>query len=144
MLNPLDLYDTPEAAWSVVPSAARSEFELSAYRLLPVEFKDGKESPIELWWEPTVESKPSTFVRLGWDAVVGGNYHGFGCSPMSCNAGVRDVETARKNRFCLVDTEEEGLALARHFSLCQPEPGPYCVVEVWRDSGGAAPTTAIP
>ncbi len=133
-----DLYDTPDLAWSVVPAEVRSQFDLFAYRLLLVEFMNGKEAPIEVWWEPTVERKSPSFVRLGWDAVVGGNHHLFGCSPMSCNAGCNIVEVAKKNRFCLVNTKNEAIVLARQFSIEQPEPGPYCVVEVWRHSGKAA------
>ena len=136
--NFYDMYNTPDLAWSVVPVEDRASFELFAYRLYLVEFDGGREEPMEEWWDLAVESIPSSFVRLGWDAVVGGNHHGFGCSPMSCNAGCDDVEIAKKNRYCLVSTEEEGLALARHFSICQPEPGPYCVVEVWREALASA------
>lgn len=136
--NVHELYDTPELAQSVVPAEVRPHFELFAYRLLLVEFRDGKEAPIEPWWKPTVAPKPCSFVRLGWDAVVGGEHRTFGCSPMSCNAGSSSVEVAKRNRFCLVSTKNEGLALARHFSIAQPEPGPYCVVEVWRHSGNSA------
>ena len=39
------------------------------------------------------------------------------------------------NRYCFVATESEATDLARNFSVTKPEPGPYCVVEVWRDSG---------
>jgi hypothetical protein len=133
--NVYDMYDTPDLAWSVVPAGVRSDFELFAYRLLPVGFAEGREESVEGWWELTVEPMPRSYVRLGWDAVVGGNHHGFGCSPMSCNIGCKDVEIAKRNRYCLVSTEQEGVALARHFSVCQPEPGPYCVVEVWREAG---------
>jgi hypothetical protein len=79
---------------------------------------------MEQWYELTVEPMPRSFDRLGWDAVQGGNHQAFGCSPLSCNAGCRDVEIAKRNRYCLVSTEGEGIDLARHFSICQPEPGP--------------------
>jgi hypothetical protein len=132
-----DMYDTPELAWSVVPVEARADFELFAYQLLLLEFAEGREESMEDYWELSeVSVAPMTrsFVRLGWDAVVGGNHVGFGCSPMSCNIGCKIVEIAKRNRYCLVSTEQEGIALARHFSICQPEPGPYCVVEVWREA----------
>jgi hypothetical protein len=132
--NFYDMYNNPNLAWSVVPAEIRADFELFAYWLYLVEFKDGQEEPIEEWWELTVEPMPGSFVRLGWDAVEGGQHCSFGCSPMSCNAGCKDVEIAKKNRYCLVSTAEEGIDLARHFSICQPEPGPYCVVEVWREA----------
>lgn len=132
------MYNNPDVAWSVVPVEVRANFELFAYRLYLMEFNDGRGEPMEEWWELTVQPMPSTFVRLGWDAVEGGQYQGFGCSPMSCNSGCHDVEIANKNRHCLVSTEQEGIELARHFSICQPEPGPYCVVEVWREAGSIA------
>ena len=135
--NFYQMYDTPELSWSVVPVEVRAEFELFAYRLLLVEFADGREEPMEEWYELTVDPMPRSFVRLGWDAVEGGNHVSFGCSPMSCNAGCDIVEIAKKNRYCLVSTEEEGIELARHFSICKPEPGPYCVVEVWRETGSS-------
>ncbi len=133
--NVYDMYNNPHLAWSVVPVEVHSDFELFAYRLLLLEFKEGRGEPMADWWELTVEPMPRSFVRLGWDAVEGGNHCSFGCSPMSCNAGCDVVEIAKRNRYCLVSTEEEGIALARHFSICQPEPGPYCVVEVWREPG---------
>src|SRR5262245_21436109 len=49
--NFYDTYDTPGLAWSVVPVEVRSDFELFAYRLLLVEFKDGQEEPMEEWPE---------------------------------------------------------------------------------------------
>jgi hypothetical protein len=98
-----------------------------------VQFEDGQEEAIDLWWEPAVEPMTETFVRLGWDAVVGGNGHSFGCSPLSCNSGADIVRCPEINRYCLVGDERAATGLARSFSVTQPEPGPYCVVEVWRD-----------
>jgi len=132
--NFYDAYDTPRLAWSVVPIETRADFELYAYRLLLVEFNDGREEPMKAWPELTVEDMPASFVRLGWDAVEGGNHCSFGCSPLSCNSGCHDVEIAEKNQYCLVNSEQQGIDLARHFSICKPEPGPYCVVEVWRET----------
>ena len=37
------LFDTPEAAWSVVPSAERERYRLYAYRLLPTLFHESGE-----------------------------------------------------------------------------------------------------
>ena len=96
--NFYDVYNNPDLAWSVVPGEVRADFELFAYRLYLVEFDDGREEPMEQWWELAVVPMSDSFVRLGWDAVVGGNHHCFGCSPMSCNAGCDIVEIAKKNR----------------------------------------------
>jgi hypothetical protein len=136
--NPLDLYSDAGLGWAVVPVEARAEFALYAYRLWPVQFENGRQEAIDLWWEPAVEPMRGTFVRLGWDAVVGGNGYAFGCSPLSCNSGADIVHCPEINRYCLVADEQAALALARSFSITQPEPGPYCVVEVWRDTAAGA------
>lgn len=136
--NFYEMYDNPALAWSVVSAEVRTDFELFAYRLHLVQFEEGREEPIEERWELAVEPMGDSFVRLGWDAVEGGNHCGFGCSPLSCNtrAGERGIPAV--NRFCLVDTEQDAIELARGFSISKPEPGPYCVVEVWRDVGSVA------
>jgi hypothetical protein len=136
--NPLGLYHDPGSARGVVPAAARADYALYAYRLWPVQFENGQEEPIEVWWDPPAGGMPDTFVRLGWDAVVGGNGHSFGCSPLSCNSGADIVRCPELNRYCLVADEQAAIDLARSFSITQPEPGPYCVVEVWRDAGPTA------
>lgn len=136
--NFYEKYDTPESAWGVVRAAERPEFALFAYWLLPVQFEDGLEEAIEPWWELTAVPPDRPFVRLGWDAVVGGNHHGFGCSPLSCNNRAGEAGVPAVNRFCLADTEADALEMARSFSVTKPEPGPYCVVEVWRASGPTA------
>jgi hypothetical protein len=143
--DPLDLHSDAAQAWAVVPEEARADFALYAYRLWPVQFEDGHEEPIDLWWEPAVALMADSFVRLGWDAVVGGNGHSFGCSPMSCNSGADVVRCPEINRYCLVADKRAALTLARNFSITQPEPGPYCVVEVWRDTAARAepPAAAV-
>jgi hypothetical protein len=133
--NFYDLYDTRELAWSVVPVGARADFELFAYRLHLVQFEDGQAEPIEVWDDLEVEPLPHSFVRLGWDAVVGGNHHSFGCSPLSCNGMAGGVGIPPVNHYFLVATEQGAIDLARSFSVSKPEPGPYCAVEVWRDAG---------
>lgn len=132
--DPLGVFPTAEAALAVVPPEDRAAYGLYAYRLRPVQFVEGVEAPIELWWDPSPEPLGATFERLGCDAVVGGNGHGFGCSPLSCNSGADVVECPELNRYCLVDDPRTATELARRFSIQQPEPGPYCVVEVWREA----------
>jgi len=75
-----------------------------------------------------------TFVWLGWDALEGGNGHGLSCSPLSCNSGSDIVHCDALNRCCLMNNKRPAEALARSFSINKPEPEPYCVVEVWRDT----------
>ena len=36
------------------------------------------------------------------------------------------------NRYCLVDDLDTAIPMARDFAAGNCEPGPYCVVEVWR------------
>ncbi len=142
--NFYDVFDDVELAWSVVPMEARALFELFAYRLSPVQFEEGREEIVEEWYEHTVEPMPPSFVRLGWDAVQGGGLHG--CSPLSCNNEVGQVgidpDMPEVNRYCLAPTEREGMALALRFSISKPEPGPYRVVEVWRDACSVADADA--
>lgn len=133
-----ELYPDAERAWAIVPASARADFALYAYRLWPMQFDDGQEQVIDLWWEPAVEQMADTFIHLGWDAVVGGNGHGFGCSPISCNSGADIVRCPQLNRYGLVSDEQAAIALACSFSITKPEPGPYCVVEVWRDTATLA------
>lgn len=128
----LGLYLTPSAAWSRVPADEQQAYALYAYRLWPVEFDDGVETEIDVWWETPDEPLGDSFVQLGWDAVEGGNQSTFGCSPLSCNSGCDVVNCSELNPYCLVANESAALALARRFSLAKPEPGPYCAVDVWR------------
>lgn len=132
--HPLGMYTDPAQAWALVPEDERANFAMVAYRLGLVQFDDGEEEEIEIWWELDFAPLPDSFVRLGWDAVVGGNAHAFGCSPLSCNSGADCVRCPELNRYCLVDNLPAAIALARSFSITKPEPGPYCVVEVWRDT----------
>ena len=108
--DPLDLYSEAWQAWTAVPLEARADFALYSYRLWPMQFEDGQFEAIDLWWEPVVEPMADTFVRLGWDAVVGGNGHSFGCSPMSCNSGADIVRCPEINRYCLVADERAAMA----------------------------------
>ena len=123
-----------------MPAEVRPAFELFAYRLSLVRFERGVEQLIEAWCEMPVEPLGPAFERIGWDAVVDGSAS-FGCSPLTCNGQTGRDGIPPVNRYCLVDTEAEGVELARIFSLSEPEPGPYCVVEVWRE---AAAATTLP
>ncbi len=78
-----------------------------------------------------------SFINLGYDLVsrechtlvsptCGGQ---FGHSPLSCNHLAESVPT---NRYCLLDTAEEAFALAPTLESSGCEPGPYHIVEVWR------------
>ena len=64
------LFDTPEAAWSVVPAAERERYRLYAYRLLPTLFHESGEETEHPLPELTAVPIPDGFSCLGYDAVV--------------------------------------------------------------------------
>ena len=133
------LFDTPEAAWSVVPASDGERYRLYAYRLLPTLFHESGEETEHPLPELTAVPIPDGFSRLGYDAVVrdpGGRDDGgwpmvpsFGHSPLSCNYMSAEYPV---NRYCLVDDLDTAVPMARHFATGNCEPGAYCVVEVWR------------
>ena len=140
------LFDTPEAAWSVVPAGEQERYRLYAYRLLPTLFHESGQETEHPLPELMAVPMPDGFSCLGYDAVVrhvgtthdGGNETpAFLCSPLSCN-GMAEEYTV--NRYCLVDDLDTAIAMARDFASGNCEPGAYCVVEVWRQEpcrGGA-------
>ena len=125
--NEMWVYDTPELAFSVVPEATRKEFDLYAYKMFPVVFVVGKQQPFDI---PNlhVQSLASSFERLGNDIVCKGGCT-FACSPLTCNHMAEHVAV---NRQCLVEDAAAAFRLAAEFEAGGCEPGPYCVVEVWR------------
>lgn len=52
---------------------------------------------------------------------------GFECSPLSCNSMAADYHA---NEFCLFPSLEAAIIGAERFSIEQPEPGDYYIVEV--------------
>lgn len=126
--NDMWVYDTPELAWSVVPESARGEFDLYAYQMYPVQFTEGQQKPFEF---PAlhVMPLPLSFERLGFDVVSRSCGSSFECSPLSCN---RMAEHVAVTRQCLVEDLDVAFRLAAEFEAGGCEPGPYCVLEVWR------------
>jgi hypothetical protein len=122
------VFDTQKLAWSVVPAERRADFELYAYRMFPARFEHGCQTGIEF---PNLRVEPlsQSFVQIGYDAVSRSYTPTFECSPLSCN-GLAEGHPV--NRYCLVDTEETALQLARECSISEPEPGAYYVIEVLR------------
>jgi hypothetical protein len=128
--NEMWVYDTPELALSVVPDAARGEFDLYAYQMFPVQFTDGPQEAFEIP-QLHVEPLPSSFERLGFDIVSRSYGNTFECSPLSCNHMAEQVAVSR---YCLVDDADSAFRLAAEFEAGGCEPGPYFVVEVWRQN----------
>jgi hypothetical protein len=132
--NNLGVYNSPELAWRVVPEESRYEFDLYAYQMFPVKFVEGRQEPVDI---PPLEIQAldGSFERLGYDIVSNSVGSGFECSPLSCNLMAKEV---RVNSFCLVDECETAFQLAIKFEAGGCEPGPYHVVEVWRQRSRTA------
>jgi hypothetical protein len=122
------LYATEAAAGSVVPDEQRSQFELHAYRMLPAVFEGGERAPLEL---PVLQIQllPHGYESIGFDAVSRSCSDAFECSPLSCNSMAQEIAT---NEHCLLKDLATAEQVAQRFSVEEPEPGPYYVVEVLR------------
>ena len=83
------------------------------------------------------ERNMAGFERLGYDATVFGPLAdpgpcwGWSCSPLSCNFMAQSHPV---NRYCLIDDLDGAVAVAKAFARDEPEPGPYVIVEVFREA----------
>jgi hypothetical protein len=120
------------------PESAALRWDVFACRMFPTLYVDGEPQPIQ--FPPLkIQPLPADYERLGYDAVShpglgpGGEGYAkeFGHSSLSpfCNGKCQNIPV---NRFCLLDTEEDGLRRAQEFSAGGGEPEPYVAVEVWR------------
>jgi hypothetical protein len=102
---------------------------LFAYRVHGELFRRGQALPLVTPANVTPDPIPETFQTIGFDAVSRSETatHGFDCSPLSCNSMAAECSA---NEHCLFPTLETAIAAARRFSILQPEPGDYFVVEV--------------
>jgi len=132
--NDLGFYNTRADAQAILPPHADA-FVLFAYRILPVRFSKEGVEPIDLP-ELDVEPLDQTFASIGFDAISKSSSSFFECSPLSCNYLAREIPV---NRYCLVDSLQEAVALAKRFAVEEPEPGPYYVFEVLRQQASAQP-----
>ena len=126
--NAWGFFDNSELAWSVVPPDGRSQFRLYAYRLYPSAFVDGVERPLEATADD-VNPLDASFESVGYDVVSRSGNTFFECAPLSCNYLAKEIET---NSYCLVRELDDALALALSAESRRCEPGPYYVLEVWR------------
>lgn len=142
--NGFGLYNTERLAWDTVPIGEADQYTLFAYRMLPLRFdKDGMhefDPQAELGLmgskaEPGTlldEAQIAAYTSLGYDVVSRSCGTWFECSPLSCNG----LEAERKvNAYCLLDSVDEAIDLAKECGLTEPEPGPYHVLEVLRKRG---------
>lgn len=131
--NDLGWYNNPADAAHMIPEGAGPSYRLFAYRIHPEFFRKGEPLDVHLPDNLQPEPIPQDFQSRGFDAVSRElrSTQGFDCSPLSCNDMAAEY---RANAHCLFATEQEAIAAARRFSIAQPEPGDYYVVEVLEGS----------
>lgn len=122
-------FNSPDDARRVADDAP-GDYQLFAYRLLPLRFRRDQTESMEVS-APGIAPLPPDFQSLGFDVVSKSLSSGLGfeCSPLSCNIMALEVTV---NRHCLVDGFEVARELASRFSVEEPEPGPYYVIEILR------------
>ena len=135
--NAFGWFNRQADARAVVPAGQGAAHRIFAYRIFPALFRHGSRHELVLPADVRPEPIPDTFQSLGFDCVnmrPGAGFL-FGCSPLSCN--VMAAECAA-NAHCLFASLEDAVAGAGRFSIEQPEPGDYYVIEVLEQGG--APT----
>ena len=133
--NSYGWFNSIKDAWEAVPEGRRGAFRLFAYRIAALRFRGGVAERTTVPQDVHPDPIPPSFVSLGYDAVSKfmDSVIEFECSPLSCNAMAPEFAV---NEFCLLATEEAAMAAAKRFSVEQPEPGDYYVVEVLQPSRG--------
>ncbi len=106
----------------------KDEYDIYAFKRYPIRIENGT-SNVESIPHVLVEPLTQNFEFLGYDAVSMSMSPMFECSPLSCNRG---AETMKVNKYCLFETYEEALSGAIEFSKGNWEPGPYYIVEIYR------------
>lgn len=141
VLNRAGCTNTAAAARERVPEPDRPAYRIFAYRAIPAVFDKASPSPEVIGAEALFEAYNylaelppeqdlSGFDRLGFDVVQYSDAINWGCSPLSCNYMYQHHSV---NRYCLIDTVEGAAEAARSFAQEEPEPGPYIVIEVFRE-----------
>lgn len=126
--NPWGFFDSPDLAWSVVPKHDRADFQLYAYRAHALDLL-GNERPVRAS-DGDVQGLPESFVPIGYDVVSRSSGGFFECSPLSCNHLAQEIAT---NAYCLIEARDQATDLALRADTLQCEPGPYYVLEVFRE-----------
>jgi hypothetical protein len=127
--NGFGWFNTIADAMSVVPTAERLLYRLFAYRLEPFVYRQGMRVDLTIPSDVHPDPIGPAFIERGFDASNKSleSVLGLECSPLSCNDLAAEMSA---NAFCLFPTHEAALAGAHAFSLNQPEPGDYYVVQV--------------
>jgi hypothetical protein len=126
------MFDSPESARSVL-EPTDADFTIFAYRVFPVLFDGDTTLPWEVRHSDGCDL--GGFEILGYDIVSRYGGSDFSCSPLSCNNG---CETIPVNVHCLIDDMETAWKTAGRIAAESKahgtwEPGPYCLVEVYRE-----------
>ncbi len=127
--NEFGWFNRVSDALAVVPPDQKAAFRLFAYRIYSQMFRAGARHQLVLPSDVHPDPIPRTFESLGFDSVNRSmvSVLGFECSPLSCNSMASEMDT---NEYCLFDSLEAAIAGATRFSIEQPEPGDYYVIEV--------------
>lgn len=131
--NDFGIYDSPEEAMALIEGGHKHEYDLYAYSMFPVIFREGLQDSFEI---ATHQVTPLTdsFEFLGFDVVSRSCGFCFECSPLSCNNMAEHIAV---NRHCLLDNIETAIENAANFEAQQCEPGPYHVLGIWRRKRGS-------
>ena len=127
--NEFGWFNQARDALAVVRPDQKAAFRLFAYRIYPQLFRAGKRHELVMPLDVHPDPIPASFTSLGFDSVNKSmpSVLGFECSPLSCNSMADEMAV---NQYCLFDSLEAAIAGAIRFSVEQPEPGDYYVVEV--------------
>jgi hypothetical protein len=127
--NEFGWFNRVSDALAVVPVDEVADYRLFGYRIYPQIFRAGARHELIVPLNVRPDPIPETFELLGFDSVSKSmeSVLGFECSPLSCNSMATEIDT---NEYCLFHSLLAALAGATRFSIEQPEPGDYYVVEV--------------
>ena len=127
--NELGWFNSVEEALSVVPEAERPLYRLFAYRLEPFVYRRGERLDMRVPSDVRPDPIGPEFIERGFDTASRSmeNVLGVECSPLSCNYLAVEIPT---NEFCLFPTQQAACEGAKAFSVEQPEPGDYYVIQV--------------
>ena len=126
--NDLFLFNSPASAWNVVEDSQKKQYDLLAYKLFPLSIFGGEALPVEI---PALSVEPLNggFEKLGYSVESRSERNESKCSPQVNDA---KLGKCRVNRYCLMDEAKTALDYALSLKRKGCEPGPYCVMEVWR------------
>lgn len=131
--NELGWFNSIGDSLNVVPREGYESFRLFAYRIAPQFHRDGGRLATVPPRDVHPEAIPPDFIVRGFDAVSrSADDTLFEHSPLSCNHVAAELGA---NECCLFSSLDAALAGADLFSLDEPEPGDYYVIQVLEAPG---------